>query len=84
MNAVSVLVETDIFKDQVYVFTPGGDVIDLPLGATPVDFAYCVHTNGASPLRSPPPTPSWIIEKRPVVTSDGPPRPAPSQFCTAR
>jgi len=37
--------KTDIFKDQVYVFTPGGDVIDLPLGATPVDFAYRVHTN---------------------------------------
>jgi len=37
--------KTDIFQDQVYVFTPGGDVIDLPLGATPVDFAYRVHTN---------------------------------------
>jgi len=37
--------KTDIFQDQVYVFTPGGDVIDLPLGATSVDFAYRVHTN---------------------------------------
>ncbi|MBK9757434.1 MAG: bifunctional (p)ppGpp synthetase/guanosine-3',5'-bis(diphosphate) 3'-pyrophosphohydrolase [Nannocystis sp.] len=37
--------KTDIFQDQVYVFTPGGDVFDLPLGATPVDFAYRVHTN---------------------------------------
>lgn len=36
--------KTDIFQDQVYVFTPGGDVFDLPLGATPVDFAYRVHT----------------------------------------
>jgi GTP pyrophosphokinase len=35
---------TDIFQDQVFVFTPQGDVIDLPQGATPVDFAYRVHT----------------------------------------
>ena len=37
--------KTDIFHDQVYVFTPGGDVVDLALGATPVDFAYRIHTN---------------------------------------
>ncbi|MCA9636503.1 MAG: bifunctional (p)ppGpp synthetase/guanosine-3',5'-bis(diphosphate) 3'-pyrophosphohydrolase, partial [Myxococcales bacterium] len=37
--------KTDIFQDQVYVFTPQGDVIDLPVGATPVDFAYRVHTS---------------------------------------
>jgi len=36
--------ETDIFADQVFVFTPRGDVIDLTLGATPVDFAYRIHT----------------------------------------
>ncbi|MDI6822858.1 MAG: bifunctional (p)ppGpp synthetase/guanosine-3',5'-bis(diphosphate) 3'-pyrophosphohydrolase [Bacillota bacterium] len=34
----------DIFSDQVFVFTPKGDVIDLPAGATPLDFAYRVHT----------------------------------------
>ena len=36
---------TDVFKDQVYVFTPAGDIVDLPLGATPLDFAYRVHTS---------------------------------------
>jgi GTP pyrophosphokinase len=36
--------KTDVFKDRVYVFTPRGDVIDLPAGSTPIDFAYHVHT----------------------------------------
>jgi GTP diphosphokinase / guanosine-3',5'-bis(diphosphate) 3'-diphosphatase len=37
--------KTDVFKDRVYVFTPHGDIIDLPVGSTPIDFAYHVHTN---------------------------------------
>jgi len=36
--------KTDIFEDQVFVFTPQGDVIDLTVGSTPVDFAYRIHT----------------------------------------
>src|SRR5690606_2115106 len=36
--------KTDIFSDRVFVFTPSGDIIDLPSGATPIDFAYRVHT----------------------------------------
>ena len=34
----------DFFDDEVFVFTPNGDVVDLPEGSTPVDFAYRVHT----------------------------------------
>jgi guanosine-3',5'-bis(diphosphate) 3'-pyrophosphohydrolase len=37
--------KTDVFQDRVYVFTPRGDVIDLPAGSTPIDFAYHVHTS---------------------------------------
>ena len=36
--------KTDVFQDRVYVFTPRGDIIDLPAGSTPIDFAYHVHT----------------------------------------
>ncbi|HCA46304.1 MAG TPA: (p)ppGpp synthetase [Armatimonadetes bacterium] len=38
------LLQMDLFNDQVFVFTPDGDVIDLPAGAGPIDFAYRVHT----------------------------------------
>ncbi len=34
-----------VVEDRVYVFTPDGDVVDLPTGSTPLDFAYYVHTN---------------------------------------
>ena len=37
--------KTDIFQNQVYVYTPKGDVIELPMGATPLDFAYRIHTD---------------------------------------
>ncbi len=37
--------KTDMFEDRVYVFTPRGDIIDMPAGSTPIDFAYHVHTD---------------------------------------
>lgn len=37
--------KSDVFEDRVYVFTPKGDIIDLPAGSTPLDFAYHVHTD---------------------------------------
>lgn len=39
------LVRLDLFKDQVFVFTPQWDVVDLPAGAGPLDFAYRIHTD---------------------------------------
>ncbi len=38
-------IKIDIFKDRIFVFTPKGDVIDLPEDSTPVDFAYAIHTD---------------------------------------
>jgi len=36
--------KNEVFGDRVYAFTPRGDILDLPVGATPIDFAYNVHT----------------------------------------
>lgn len=38
-------VKLDVFTDEVFVFTPKGDVVDLPAGAIPLDFAYKIHTD---------------------------------------
>lgn len=66
-NAVEFLehVKVDLFPSEVYIFTPKGRILVLPEGATPIDFAYAVHTdvgnravaarinNAAVPLRTP-------------------------------
>lgn len=38
------LLQIDLFQDEVFVFTPAGDLVQLPAGSTPIDFAYSVHT----------------------------------------
>ncbi len=44
-SALLTAFKSTLFTDSIYVLTPQGKVIDLPRGATPVDFAYAVHTN---------------------------------------
>jgi GTP pyrophosphokinase len=39
------ILKADVLQDRVYTFTPKGDIIDLPVGSTPIDFAYSVHTD---------------------------------------
>jgi len=44
-------VKSDVEQDRIYVFTPEGHVVDLPSGATPIDFAYRVHTEVGNTCR---------------------------------
>jgi GTP pyrophosphokinase len=37
-------IKQDFFTNRIFVFTPNGDVVDLPVGATPIDFAYTIHS----------------------------------------
>ena len=43
----------ELFQDQVFCFTPKGRLIALPRGANPIDFAYAVHTESATPASAP-------------------------------
>src|SRR5690606_18524085 len=53
----------DLFEDEVFVFTPRGDVKSLPAGATPIDFAFAVHADvGKRRVRR-----DFDVEKRPAV-----------------
>ena len=58
-NGDSAQLEQEFLEERIYVFTPRGDVIDLPAGATPVDFAYQIHTEVGHRCRAPRSTVRW-------------------------
>jgi GTP pyrophosphokinase len=63
-------VTSDLFEDRVYVFTPKGKLIDLPAGATPVDFAYYVHTEIGHRCRGAKVNGQWLPLDYVLKTSD--------------
>ena len=50
MNVAVNQVKSELFADRVYVYTTKGDIIELPKGATPIDFAYKIHTDTGSTM----------------------------------
>ncbi|WMQ74093.1 MAG: Bifunctional (p)ppGpp synthase/hydrolase SpoT [Sodalis sp.] len=72
-------VKSDLFPSEIYVFTPEGCIVELPAGATPVDFAYAVHTDighacvGARVDRQPYPLPQSLTSGQTVeiITAPG-------------
>ncbi|MBN2002121.1 MAG: bifunctional (p)ppGpp synthetase/guanosine-3',5'-bis(diphosphate) 3'-pyrophosphohydrolase [Anaerolineae bacterium] len=63
-------IRVDVFQERVYVFTPKGKVIDLPFGATPLDFAYYVHTEVGHRCRGARVNGRWITLDYPLHTGD--------------
>lgn len=63
-------IQSDVFQDRVYVFTPQGDVIDLPHGATPVDFAYHIHTELGHRCRGAKVNGAMVTLNRPLQNGD--------------
>ena len=60
----------NLFEDDVYVFTPGGDVIVLAHGATPVDFAYRIHTEVGNHMKGARINDRWSVLDRPLENGD--------------
>jgi len=51
--------QAEVFEDRVFALSPKGEVVDLPKGATPLDFAYQVHTSLAIAAAGPGSTAAW-------------------------
>ncbi len=62
--------KTDIFQDRVYAFTPAGDIIDLPAGSTPIDFAYHIHTEVGHRCRGAKVNDRWVGLNHRLKTGD--------------
>ncbi len=60
----------NLFDDDVYVFTPGGDVISLAGGATPVDFAYRIHTEVGNHIKGVNINGKWSPLDQPLINGD--------------
>ncbi len=60
----------NLFEDDVYVFTPSGDVIVLAQGATPVDFAYRIHTEVGNHMKGARVNGRWSVLDRPLQNGD--------------
>ena len=60
----------NLFEDDVYVFTPDGDVIVLAHGATPVDFAYRIHTEVGNHMKGARINDRWSVVDRPLENGD--------------
>lgn len=62
--------KTDVFQDRVYAFTPHGDIVDLPQAATPIDFAYHVHTSVGERCRGAKVNGKLVALNTPLKTGD--------------
>lgn len=62
--------KTDVFRDQVYVFTPKGRIIEMAAGATPIDFAYHIHTEVGNRCRGAKVNGKIVALETPLKTGD--------------
>ena len=63
-------VKDNLFEDDVYVFTPDGDVIPLAHGATPVDFAYRIHSEVGNHMKGARVNGRWSVLSKPLENGD--------------
>lgn len=63
-------VKIDLFPNEIYLFSPAGDIITLPVGATPVDFAYGVHSEVGDHCQGAKVNARWVPLNTPLATGD--------------